>query len=502
MRGWMIGAALAVLPGLAQAQQVDIVPILRVQGLAPAIAALEPAATGREFELGTLMALRALERQAQTATRMGFGPREGRLRLRPGDGARLPFTPEAPARMLHDLLVDLDLAQAMLLRADDTQHFTLDMRDLWVDVNDDGLAQRDEGLLALVRAAGGRVFGANLPATAPMPVRFDAADRSWLLARLQGAAGAAQLALAFDPAPVLRDLDLRRPAANLVPRLPEYHDLATLKAERAALEAELKSLREAARAVSDRVSEQRKPIQDALGALRAQQAALPRDLPRDAPERQRLSEENRRLNEEVNRLNDETRVHNQRQGELRRAIDARNAALPDPRRNPGLFETMAGRFVDALYIAQQALRQQPDAGRIELAIDHLRAMLVLDQRAWAQAAAETDDDNEWLRGPQQHSTTLPATLLPPATPDDTRRLEEARALLDGRLLIPHPLLPDGTGVSLKAWADAPGPLDPLAVVQGSGVWPWMQSGPRIAFLGGAGVLQLLQGGLTLQMRPF
>lgn len=499
MRGWLIGAVLAVLPGAAQA---DISAILRDQGLAPAINALQPMAPGREFELGTLMALRALERQAQTATRMDLGLRPRRGGLAHGTGAPPVLTPETPARMLQELLEDLDRAQHMLLRADDTQHFTLDLRDLWLDLNGDGVAQSNEGVLALLRAREGRVFGANLPTAAPMPVRFDAADRSWLLARLHAATGVTQLALAFDPMAVLRELELRRPAANLLPRLPDYHDIATMQAERAALEAELKTVTDAGRAAEARNQELRKPILERFTLLQRQQSDLPRDLPRDAPERQTLGAEIRRLNAELNALADESLLHSHHQAELRRAIAARSATLPDPERTPRLFAQTAGRFVDALYVAQEALRRQPDAGRIELAIDHLQAMLVLDRRARAQAAAETDDDHEWLRGPHQHNTSLPETMLPPASLDDERALEEAQAVLDGRLLIPHPRLPAGTGVSLKAWAEAPGPLDPLAVVHGTGVWPWVQRGPLTAFLGGQEALRLLRGGLVTQTRPF
>lgn len=488
MRHWIIGAVLGFVP-VAGLAQVETSGLLRNNGLAEAIRALEPE-PDRKFELGTLLTLHAWERLAQNSIARGFDPRRGLLFPARPSMARMSPAPEAPAEIARAMLVDLGRAQRALEAASEDESFTLDLRDIWFDIDGDGRRGPREGLdqLVLPRDQVRRAADAHEPA--PLQVRFDAADRSWLMARLHGTAGAIQLGLAFDPTPVLRDLDLRRPAPALLPRQPDYHDQAAITAELAELEAEQKVLEQKARDRSAAASERRKALTD---RARAVQEAL-RQLPRDAPRPPELAAEQAAVAALQDALNAETLAENRKARDVRRAIAARRAALPaDPRRNPmQSFES----FVTPLFVMQQALRQQPDAGRVEMALAHLRAMLDLDLHALAQAAAETDDNREWLRGPQQHDTALPDTVLRPASADDLRRIEEARAVLDGRLLIPHPLLPEGTGFSLAAWGRTPGPLDPMAVIQGSGLWPWTQRGPHVAFLDWRSLDAVLTGGFS------
>ena len=45
-------------------------------------------------------------------------------------------------------------------------------------------------------------------------------------------------------------------------------------------------------------------------------------------------------------------------------------------------------------------------------------------------------------------------------------LADAEALLDGRLLVPHPLLPPDMGINLAAWFDDPSSLNPIGWLHG------------------------------------
>lgn len=495
MRGWLIAATLALLPlpGLAQ---VETGALLRERGLRAAISALEQQ-PDRNFERGTLLALHAWERLAQNAADYGFSLRRGLLSGPRGRQPRKTPTPEALTEIATELLADLDRAQHVLAAAAEGDSFTLDLRDIWFDILRNGNPSANPQLEHLLRLDQQSTMGGMHPDAAvvlsPPVVRFDAADRSWLLARLHAASGAVHLALAFDPTPALRDLSLREPAPSLLPRQPPYYDDTAIATELAEIETELGLLEQEGRDRAAAATERRKALQEREKQVQEALRRLPRGSERPAAlEAERLETAALRA-----ALNAETRSQNQRVQALRRAIQARRAALPaDPRANNRSLLGDAGTVITPLFVLQQALRQHPDAERVELAFDHWRAALVLDQRARNQAAAETDDDREWLRGPEQSDTPLPDSLLPREAPDDPRRIEEALALLDGRLLIPHPLLPDGTGVSLRAWAETPGPLDPLAVIQGSGVWPWMQRGPSSAFLGLRDIGSLLAGGLA------
>jgi hypothetical protein len=74
-------------------------------------------------------------------------------------------------------------------------------------------------------------------------VRFDATDRYWLVAYSNMVSGAGSLYLAFDPAPVLRELETRTETLKTLPEVPEYYDLDALRARLPGLEAAERDLR-------------------------------------------------------------------------------------------------------------------------------------------------------------------------------------------------------------------------------------------------------------------
>lgn len=114
-------------------------------------------------------------------------------------GATLPPNPD-PQRMKADFVTAMmrDLSQAMQdtrdALPDGPATLTLDLRDLWLDVDGDGTRNPAEDLAAL--------SGLPLP-EGPAVVRFDAADIHWLRAYTHLIDGVATLVLAFDPEPAL-----------------------------------------------------------------------------------------------------------------------------------------------------------------------------------------------------------------------------------------------------------------------------------------------------------
>lgn len=114
-------------------------------------------------------------------------------------GATLPPNPD-PQPMTADFVTAMmrDLSQAMQdtrdALPDGPATLTLDLRDLWLDVDGDGTRGPAEDLAAL--------SGLPLP-EGPAVVRFDAADIHWLRAYTHLIDGVATLILAFDPEPAL-----------------------------------------------------------------------------------------------------------------------------------------------------------------------------------------------------------------------------------------------------------------------------------------------------------
>jgi hypothetical protein len=125
------------------------------------------------------------------------------------------------------------------------------------------------------------------------------------------------------------------------------------------------------------------------------------------------------------------------------------------------FASLARDPLTFLYVAQAALRQQPDIGHARSARHYWVAMIAANSRFWTAVAAESDNDREWIPNARQTSA-LPVTLAPDAGPAWLRVLDDAEAVLNGRLLIPHPMLPAGTGISACIFVVDPARERPMA----------------------------------------
>ena len=105
-------------------------------------------------------------------------------------------------------------------------------------------------------------------------------------------------------------------------------------------------------------------------------------------------------------------------------------------------------------------------------------MIAQNKVFWAALAQETDNDREWIPNPQQTSA-LPLRVDGDMAAGWQAILKDAEDLLEGRLLLPHPLLPSDIGINLKAFAEDPAPLDLLNWVHGIGAYPYAAKGPLI-----------------------
>jgi hypothetical protein len=104
----------------------------------------------------------------------------------------------------------------------------------------------------------------------------------------------------------------------------------------------------------------------------------------------------------------------------------------------------------------------------------LKSVIALSRKTWAAVRAETDDDNEWLPGPQQKGVLdIPVT----EAMIDTwlAMLAEFEAVLDGRVLAPHPRFQ--RGINVKRVLTEPRPFDLVLWFTGHGVLPYLEDGP-------------------------
>jgi hypothetical protein len=106
----------------------------------------------------------------------------------------------------------------------------------------------------------------------------------------------------------------------------------------------------------------------------------------------------------------------------------------------------------------------------------LKSVVALNRKTWAAVRAETDNDNEWLPGPGQKGV-----LDLPVTEDMITSwlaaIDELEAVLDGRLLAPHPRF--GRGVNVKRVFTEPRQFDLVLWITGHGVLPYLEDGPLL-----------------------
>jgi hypothetical protein len=448
-------------------------------GLQARIDALLPEAGQHGFELGLVQLLRGVEKSLQTRYATGLGDTLLRgplmridVKSNPRQGPD-PAPPETIANIFRTFMDDLAQAQTYLGQTigADARPFELTLQDLWFDVDADGQRGADEGVVEtlsplILSPRDLKEFAASEAARTPITIRFDAADHAWLSAYTYMLSGFGSAFLAFDPTPVLADLAAGRAALKDAPELPAYYDPVALEAEIAALEAEQGALLSRI----DALKEQEKLVRDQQETLWEQAKAT-----EDAAQKQALTEKAEALNAELEPVR-KTRGDLQRQQrQIRGEIEAAKAKLPGaaPRQSFGME-----REFDLLYAVLTSLRQQPDAAHLRAAREDWREMIAQNRLFWAALATETDNDREWIANANQ-SSALPITI-PEGAPEAWQKLlSDAEAVLEGKLLIPHSLLPDGYGISLAAYLENPGPIDLLDWIHGRGAYPYAARGPVI-----------------------
>lgn len=437
------------------------------------------------FEHGTYQVLRAVEAALQARYSYGLGDTFSRtpvIRL-PLPGGPNPTPKQASADTLGEiidtLLSDLETARATLASAS-PEPFTMPLADIWLDVNMNGTQDKGEGVVELLgetllgrRAT--RDFAKSELAAAPPAIRFDQADHAWLTAYTHMVSGALNTFRAYDPAPIMADLAEARAALANVPQLPEFYDLAALRAELEALRTTYSALGEELNSLNDErnaLNASLRQIKDDIKKLYASESS-------DRAERlAKLEEERRIIPEALKRNQEKSREINAQRSPLRNQIRNIESNLPETRRR-GFDAAEFSSQIDTLYIIFTALAQEPDAARFQAAAAHWREMVRQNRSFWTLVKAETDNENEWIPNPQQ---TSPLSLEVTSEMAEAWQmiLTEGEALLDGSLLIPHPLLPEGYGISLKLFAENPAPLEFVGTAHGRSLYPFAAKGPTMS----------------------
>ena len=117
--------------------------------------------------------------------------------------------------------------------------------------------------------------------------------------------------------------------------------------------------------------------------------------------------------------------------------------------------------------------------RMERARAHLLAAIGHSRAMWAFYDAETDDADEWVPNPKQ------TAAFPRAVMDDDMRsvwlrfLDDAEAVLEGRVLLPFWRGTGERGVNVKRVFAEPGGFDLILWIQGTAAEPYLEKGDQL-----------------------
>ncbi|QDV79509.1 hypothetical protein [Botrimarina mediterranea] len=134
-------------------------------------------------------------------------------------------------------------------------------------------------------------------------------------------------------------------------------------------------------------------------------------------------------------------------------------------------------FADAIAMIHLVDWPLAEPERLKRAHGHLLLMVETSRDSWRSILAETDNDHEWIPGPEQQSV-LPRGALSQEQIDAWQTfLDEAESLLEGEKLAPFWRESD-QGVNLRRVFYEPTQLDLVLWVQGSAAAPYLEEGPK------------------------
>lgn len=226
----LLPLAIAIASALSTpATAQDLTAELGARGLAATearLAALPAPSDADRFALGGVRFLAAVEGALQKRWQAGLTDRTAMipfLRLPLAENPAPSFDPGVIAALFRDVGTGMDAARAPLSQIPDTADFgvTIDLADLWFDVNANTTRDPGEDLLEV---AGPMILGWRWtdrdPATPAPVIRFDAADAAWLSAYTHLLAGLSEVILAYDPTAAITRVTETRAALDALRSQP------------------------------------------------------------------------------------------------------------------------------------------------------------------------------------------------------------------------------------------------------------------------------------------
>jgi hypothetical protein len=140
----------------------------------------------------------------------------------------------------------------------------------------------------------------------------------------------------------------------------------------------------------------------------------------------------------------------------------------------GVFDD--GRLFDAIAFIHLANFPLHEPARLAKAREHLLAMVDTSRKSWDLIERETDNDREWIPGPNQTSVVEGVAMNKERLAAWRRFLDEAEAVLNGKKLIPFWRGNTARGINLMKAFTEPKDFDLVLWVQGTAALSYLEDG--------------------------
>ncbi|MFQ1699298.1 hypothetical protein ACJ5NV_01750 [Loktanella agnita] len=219
-----------------------------ISGTVATLSAIENPTPSDRFALGGALFLQGIETAFQERYRTGLNDLDieipGLLTAIAANPAPDAFTPDVIMSLFTRIGADMDRAQAVMapITSEDTVAVTIDLNQIWFDINASGTRDEGEDLLPIMVPlfvsqweVADTLDSLNASGGAPT-ITFDTADVAWLQAYTHVFAGTAEMVMAFDPTDVIATVlanaatiaELRQGAAPMLFFSPEDEKIADL----------------------------------------------------------------------------------------------------------------------------------------------------------------------------------------------------------------------------------------------------------------------------------
>ncbi len=169
-------------------------------------------------------------------------------------------------------------------------------------------------------------------------------------------------------------------------------------------------------------------------------------------------------------------------------------ALDRRRVDPTGFLGDAGPVADLVSFIHLIRWEPTEPERMRASLAHLESVIALSRETWEAIGRETDDDREWLPGPDQTSPFAELPVDEETLAGWNAALDEAEAILAGEKLIPHWRFREG--VNLRTVFEEPRTFDLVLWITGPAALPFLEPGIETTGEDWNAINRVLRGGLA------